>query len=161
MESFQTKEVHSIETMCLEMIFKYLLQLLVLWNILKLCHSKCDFFIKQQTLATSKMLHGLFFGTDWKQNPSLRCIRYTVGVFFFFFLYLYKPEQCFYHTFQTELHTNKWAMWFESSSVKWLRSLPPTPPPTPPPPSSPCASVGVQRINVTGQWETAASLVNV
>lgn len=32
--------------------------------------------------------------------------------------------RAFLREIQTQLHTNKWAMWFESSSVKWLQFTP-------------------------------------
>lgn len=77
------------------------------------------------------------FGSDWK-DPQFYDTSDAPWAF---------TNLSFHHAFlggiQTELHTNKWVMWFESSSVKWMQF-------------TPCASVEVKRINVTGQWETAA-----
>lgn len=74
-----------------------------------------------ETTNTSNMKHVAQSVLGWtERNSSLWYIKYTVG--------FYKPELCFYHAFlreiQTQLHTNKWAMWFESSSVKWLQFTP-------------------------------------
>lgn len=124
--------MHYIKTMCIKILFRVICAVgqFKMWF--------CE------TTNTSNMKHvaQVFLG-GLKSYISLWYIRYTVG--------FYKPELCFYHVFlgefQTELHTNKWAKWFESSSVKWLQFTP----------FSPCASVEVKRINVTGLWETAAS----